>query len=126
MAAHPDHDCVAAWARGKRLALAAHSCAETYSVLTRLPGDSRLAAEDAADLIDRRFPSVVSLPHHLEGRIHQVLAELSVTGGAVYDALVALAAVENSVPLATRDRRALPTYQSVGAKIALVPDSGSA
>ena len=38
--------------RGRRtLALSGHAVAETYSVLTRLPGDSQLEPEDAARLI---------------------------------------------------------------------------
>jgi hypothetical protein len=38
-------------------------------------------------------------------------------GGAVYDALVALAAVERSAGLATRDVRAKATYEIVGARV---------
>ena len=33
------------------------SSATTYSVLTRLPGDARLAPADAARLLNARFPS---------------------------------------------------------------------
>jgi hypothetical protein len=46
-----------------------------------------------------------------------LLAERGVAGGAVYDALIALAAVQNGVPLATRDLRARDTYGSMGADV---------
>ena len=48
-----------------------------------------------------------------------------VAGGAIYDALVAAAAVEHNLPLLTRDRRALDSYRAVGADVEwLTNDSG--
>jgi len=49
-----------------------------------------------------------------------VLSGLGIAGGAVYDALVALAAQEHEVPLATRDARAQGTYDAVGVKVIVV------
>jgi toxin FitB len=37
---------VVRWWAGQDVALTGHALAETYSVLTRLPGDARLAAAD--------------------------------------------------------------------------------
>jgi hypothetical protein len=45
------------------------------------------------------------------------LAPLSIAGGAVYDALVALAALANQMVLLTRDARALSTYAAIGVRI---------
>ncbi len=42
---------------------------------------------------------------------------LAIAGGAVHDALVALAAVEHDATLATRDARARSTYELVGARV---------
>lgn len=53
---HQCHAPVALWARGRTLSLCGHALAETYSVLTRLPGDARLAPADAVALIDENFP----------------------------------------------------------------------
>jgi predicted nucleic acid-binding protein len=117
MATHPFHEAIARWSRGKRLALTAHSCAETYSVITRWPGDARLTAAAAAELLDRRFPEVVTLPAAVASSAHRRLAERSITGGAVYDGLVALAALENGVALVSRDQRARPTYDALGAHV---------
>jgi hypothetical protein len=43
-----------------------------------------------------------------------------IAGGAVYDGLVALAAKEHGVALATRDARARGTYDALGVKVILV------
>lgn len=52
---HDRYEEVSAWARGPRLALCGHALVETYSVLTRLPGDLRVEADAAAVLIRDRF-----------------------------------------------------------------------
>jgi predicted nucleic acid-binding protein len=46
-----------------------------------------------------------------------VLSGLGISGGAVYDALVALAAAEHGAELATRDARARTTYETVGVRV---------
>ncbi len=117
---HQYHPEVVRWWDGQQLTLSGHALAETYSVLTRLPGDARLSAEDAARLLDARFetPLVLSSQHAQE--VHNTLSRLGVAGGAVYDGLVALAAKEHGLALATRDARARGTYDAVGVKVILV------
>jgi len=51
------------------------------------------------------------------GRLPEVLSRLGISGGAVYDALVALAAAEHGADLATRDGRAKATYETVGVPV---------
>jgi predicted nucleic acid-binding protein len=111
---HQTHAEAAAWARGKQIHLTGHSCAETYSVLTRLHGDARLAAVDAATLLDRRFAAVAVLPENVTRSLASILARAGIAGGAVYDALVALAAKENGLVLGTLDWRARSTYEALG------------
>jgi predicted nucleic acid-binding protein len=55
---HIDHAAVARWWNGQEVALSGHALAETYSVLTRLPGDARLAPADAARLLEARFSAL--------------------------------------------------------------------
>lgn len=117
---HRAHSNVSSWARGQRLSLSGHALVETYSVLTRLPGDVRVEPSDAARLLGSRFEAPLLLGARVAGRLPEVLAELKVSGGAVYDALVALAAVEQNTPLATRDGRARTTYEAVGARVVVV------
>jgi hypothetical protein len=117
---HRAHRDVVRWWGDREVALSGHALAETYSVLTRLPGDLRLEPADAARLLDERFarPLVLSTPTSV--RIPELLGEAGIAGGAVYDALVALAAVEHDADLATRDLRAKATYEAVGARVLVV------
>ena len=117
---HQHHADVVRWWNGQELALSGHALAETYSVLTRLPGDARLAADDAARLLDARFAAPLVLSADAAQKEHRRLSRLGIAGGAVYDALVALAAEENGTALATRDARARGTYDAVGVAVILV------
>lgn len=114
---HQAHADVVRWWNAREVALSGHALAETYSVLTRLPGDLRLDAVDAARLIRERFIRPMLLGSELSGRIPNVLSRLGIAGGAVYDALVALAALEHGADLATRDLRAKATYETVGVRV---------
>lgn len=114
---HQAHREVVRWWDRRDTALCGHALAETYSVLTRLPGDLRLTPADAVRLLQQRFADPLPLGEETAVRVPAILAGLGIAGGAVYDALVALAAVEHDVELATRDARAQVTYHSVGARV---------
>ena len=117
---HQHHPDVVRWWSGQQLTLSGHALAETYSVLTRLPGDARLSAQDAARLLDARFETPLTLSGPEAQQVHKTLGRLGIAGGAVYDGLVALAAKEHGLDLATRDARARGTYDAVGVKVILV------
>lgn len=117
---HRDHAAVVRWWNGQEIALSGHALAETYSVLTRLPGDARLAPADAARLLKARFSLPLLLSSSHARQLPDTLSRLGIAGGAVYDALVALAAKEHEIPLATRDARAQGTYDAVGVKVIVV------
>jgi predicted nucleic acid-binding protein len=97
--AHVAHATARSHVGRRRATLTGQSLAETYSVLTRLPGDARVTPHDA---------------------IPSLLAPIGIAGGAVYDALVGLAAREAGLPLATRDRRAAATYAAIRVQVELV------
>lgn len=120
---HPDHRAVSAWAVGRRLALSGHALAETYSVLTRLPGDARLTPADAVRLIDARFADRLTMPTDEARAVHAELAGRGICGGATYDGLVALAARAHGLRLATRDARARATYEAAGVGVDLIAAS---
>jgi predicted nucleic acid-binding protein len=117
---HKDHASVVRWWGGQDVALSGHALAETYSVLTRLPGDARLAPADAARLLNARFASPFMLSRSLARKLPDTFSRLGIAGGAVYDALVALAAKEHGASLATRDSRARGTYDAVGVTVIVV------
>lgn len=116
---HPAHRAVAAQVRGVQARLTGHSLAETYSVLTRLPGDARVAAADAASLLCELGEPLLPGPASTSALATR-FARLGVVGGAVYDGLVALAAADADVPVLTRDGRALPTYRALGVTVQLL------
>lgn len=109
--AHPS--CVDA-VRTLRPALAGHAAFEVFSVLTRLPGALAVAPGDAASLLARVFDEICWLTPARSGALFERLAPLGITGGAVYDALVAEAARTHDRLLLTRDRRAQRTYDLLG------------
>jgi predicted nucleic acid-binding protein len=107
--------------RGHRLGLAGHAWFETYSVLTRLPAGLRRSPDDAFGLLDRNFPATVFLSDPASASVMRELAELSVSGGAVYDALVGAAARYHRLPLVSRDGRARSVYEALGVETLAIP-----
>lgn len=75
--------------------VASHTIAELYGVLTTLPVRPRITPDTALRLIlenVRKIAKIVPLsPSDYEATIER-LAELGISGGAVYDALIARAA----------------------------------
>ena len=120
VADHPANAAVSRWRADRRLVLAGHALAETYSVLTRLPGDLRCLPADAARLLNREFGTPLPMRAKTFRRLAPLLSEREIAGGAVFDALVGLAAVDNDLVLASRDARARRTYEAVGATVEFV------
>jgi predicted nucleic acid-binding protein len=118
--AHVAHATARSHVGRRRATLTGQSLAETYSVLTRLPGDARVTPHDAVALIDSNFGAAVLLEPETAAAIPSLLAPIGIAGGAVYDALVGLAAREAGLPLATRDRRAAATYAAIRVQVELV------
>jgi predicted nucleic acid-binding protein len=116
LASHPLHGNIVEWRRKRPVSLCGHAMLETYSVLTRLPGDARLLPDDAHRLL-AQFPGPLTLSARIQRQCARVFAAHDIAGGAAYDALVALAAVEHDAVLATRDARARATYEKVGATV---------
>jgi predicted nucleic acid-binding protein len=81
-------------AAGEKLVLAAHSLAETFSVLTRLPEPHRLRPDDAFALIDANWggTGLVALTGPDYRATLRRCRAVGIGGGAVYDALIAACA----------------------------------
>jgi predicted nucleic acid-binding protein len=84
------------YAAGEGLVLSAHSLAETFSVLTRLPEPHRLSPEDALALIEAnwgktRLVALTAADYRVTLRRCR---DASLGGGAVYDALIAACALK--------------------------------
>jgi len=111
---HDAHAATVAAVRGRRLGLAGHAWFETYSFLTRLPGDLRRSPAAAERLLAHNFPATAFLSKPAMAALGAELARLGIAGGSVYDALVGAAARHHGQPLLTRDARAWPTYAALG------------
>ena len=103
--------------RGRRLGLAGHAWFETYSVLTRLPGDLRRSPADAALLLAHDFPVSAFLGDAAAAALGPEIARRGISGGAVYDALVAAAARQHDRMLVSGDARARPVYEALGVRL---------
>ncbi len=84
---------------GEELVLAAHSLAETYAVLTRLPAPNRLRSGDALALLEAnwRETRVVHLTAAETWRALRRAQGRDVVGGQTYDMLIAACALKAGV-----------------------------
>jgi predicted nucleic acid-binding protein len=114
---HEDHKlALTAMQTGPRLI--AHVAQETYSVLTRLPPPHRAPADVAVEYLQRNFGDpVLALPASKYGELLSECVAAGVLGGTVYDAFIAATARHAGATLVTLDRRAIPTYESIGANV---------
>lgn len=95
--------------------LIAHCAAECFSVLTRLPPPQRIAPGDAADWLSRRFPEPwLTLSADGYAGLIARAPQLGITGGAIYDGIVAETAREANLTLKSFDVRARATYRALG------------
>lgn len=91
---------------------------EAYSVLTRVPEPFRALSHHVAEHLTGEYPGErLSLAHDNRRRLVARLAHAGVSGGAVYDALVAATAAEHGRTLLTLDSRAAATYARMGALV---------
>jgi toxin FitB len=117
---HPGHATTYAVLVGRPKGLAGHAAFETFSVLTRLPPPDRLTPQAAQRLIEVNFPHTRFLSSEGSAALVAQLFARGVSGGAVYDALVAATAVEHGLRLVSRDARAAGTYRSMGVVLELL------
>jgi toxin FitB len=112
---------VVRWWGGQEIALSGHTHSSRRTQFSPgSPATRGWAPADAARLLDGRFASPYILSKSQSRKLPDILARLGISGGAVYDAVVALAAKEQGASLATRDARARGTYDAVGVELIVV------
>ena len=76
----------------------AHSLVEVYATLTRMPGKHRVSSEQCLLFISdiRERLTIVALGAEEYARVLMRFAGLGVTGGAIYDALLAGCALKSN------------------------------
>lgn len=98
--------------------LVAHAELETYSVLTRLPEPFRAEPPIVAEYLREDFPGRRAvLPERERRSLLTTLASLAITGGAVYDAIVASTAAHHGHVLLSCDRRARAVYSRLDVEV---------
>lgn len=101
---HPKHSVCFSWlksaeSRNIQSFISTHSLAETYSVITRLPMQSRITPEQAQIIIldiSQYLEAIPLLSKDYQTVIAQ-MANLNLTGGGIFDALIAQAAIKAKV-----------------------------
>lgn len=94
--------------------MSGHAAVELLSVLTRLPPPQRLSPATALRLEESNFPESRYLSASDSRGLLREFVGAGLSGGALYDGLVAAAARRHKLPLITCDRRAEPTYRLLG------------
>ncbi len=117
---HEAHTATLDAVRGRRLGLAGHAWFETFSVLTRLPAGLRRSPADVVALLAHDFPASAFLTEEAAATLGTELARLGISGGTVYDALVAAAARQHDRMLVSGDARARQVYEALGVRVRLV------
>ena len=81
--------------------LSTHTLAETYSVLTRLPVDPRIAPTQAQSLIADISQYLNTVPLVSDDYVEAIarMATLNLPGGGIFDALIAQAALKANVDI---------------------------
>lgn len=79
----------------------AHSLAEVYSTLTRMPGRHRISGEQAMLFIGsiRDRLTIVALSGHEYAEALRASAALGIVGGSIYDAMLAHCAIKAKVEI---------------------------
>lgn len=124
---HQDHVRAAVWMNNARqgqvqAVVSAHSLAEVYSVLTRLPPPQRVSPAMAWQIIEHNIlglVEIVSLSGDEYVELVRQLSQRGIAGGAVYDAVIACAAdkaqVDGIVTFNIKDFRRV--YPSLAAQV---------
>lgn len=106
VAAHPRHDISLPWLQRVLTEeaigfIASHSFAELYAVLTRLPLRPAIKPALAAELISKNLQGfqVISLSTEDYKAVIANLVSLQIPGAAIYDALIAQAALNSNVDI---------------------------
>jgi predicted nucleic acid-binding protein len=98
--------------------LVAHVELEAYSVLTRLPEPLRAEPGLVAEYLRDDFSGErLALPEPERRGLVERLANLSISGGAVYDASVAATAEHHGRTLLSCDLRAARIYDKLGIEV---------
>lgn len=113
---HENHK-VASAAVDRLDAVVAHCLLETYSVLTRLPPPYRMTADVVSRYLQTTFGDhrMLGLSPDEQRKLVTTCATHGLSGGAIYDAMIAATCARARATLLTLDVRARQTYMILAA-----------
>jgi predicted nucleic acid-binding protein len=94
-----------------------HVLVETYAVLTRLPQPYTVPPMQASTALRSYSSNVLVLAGEQVADAIGRFVTARASGGASYDALIAVTAKEHSATLLTRDERAAEIYERLGTDV---------
>jgi predicted nucleic acid-binding protein len=97
-----------------------HAIFETYAVLTRLPQPYTVAPAQASAALRTYGSHVLVLPGDEVADAIDRFVTARASGGATYDALIAMTATHHGASLLTRDERAAAVYERLGTDVVWV------
>jgi predicted nucleic acid-binding protein len=118
---HPSHRASRAAIAGEERRLVGHVAFEATSVLSRMPEPYRMVPAVVLEALER-----ISNPPWLAldaARQHSCLRRAvaeGLSGGALYDALIAATAREHGATLLSADRRAREAYEAIGVAVSYI------
>jgi predicted nucleic acid-binding protein len=111
----------AARALARKPRIPAHVLVESFSVLTRLPPPHRAPADLVASFLLARFPAApLILPPVAYAALLKEITSAGLSGGSVYDAVIAATVRSAGATLLTRDGRARTVYDRLGVRYEVV------
>lgn len=117
---HEAHAAAAA-ALARKPRIPAHVLVESFSVLTRLPPPHRAPAAMVTAFLRARFPDTpLALPATGYAPLLGDVTDAGLTGGSVYDALIAATVLAAGATLLTRDQRARAVYDRIGVRYEVI------
>jgi predicted nucleic acid-binding protein len=103
---------------GRSPRLIAHVAFETTSVLSRVPKGLRMTPVAVREALDQDFPGPwLALDADAQRVCLDRAVHAGLSGGALYDALIAATAREHRVTLLSADRRARTAYEAMGVDV---------
>jgi predicted nucleic acid-binding protein len=118
---HPAHEASRAAIADEERTLVGHVAFEATSVLSRMPEPYRMLPAVVMEALDRISTSPwLALDAASQHRCLRRAVAKGLSGGALYDALIATTAREHGAKLLSADRRARDAYEAMGVDVAFV------
>jgi predicted nucleic acid-binding protein len=118
---HPAHQASRTAIAGEERRLVGHAAFEATSVLNRMPEPYRMMPTVVMEALERisSSPWLTLDAAAQHSCLRRAVAE-GLSGGALYDALIAATAREHGATLLSADRRAWAAYEAMGAEVSYV------